>query len=145
MLIKGDRIKLVKAMGCFDNIGEICEVVSISEDAVVGFKFGGVHLGCMSYNEFEKYFEKVENIKQDWTEWKEKKVGYYNIDDNYVYATIEYRHNGVKVQTRGYEVKARSTCNKADNFDLYKGLKIATARLLVKILDRETEEMARLM
>jgi hypothetical protein len=145
MLIKGDRIKLVKAMGCFDNIGEICDVVSISEDAVIGFKFGGIHLGCMSYNEFEKYFEKVENTKQDWTEWEEKKVGYYDIDNDYVYATIEYRHNGVKVQTRGYGLKGRSSCNKVDNFDLYKGLKIATARLLIKILNSEVEELAKSM
>jgi hypothetical protein len=52
----------------------------------------------MSYNEFEKYFEKVVNVKHDWTEWKEKKVGYYNIDNDFVYATIEYRDNGARVQ-----------------------------------------------
>ena len=28
-MIKGDRIKLVKKMGVFDNIGEICEVTDI--------------------------------------------------------------------------------------------------------------------
>ena len=145
MLIKGDKIKLVKTMGCFDNIGEVCEVVSISEDAVIAFKFGGVHLGCMSYNEFEKYFEKVESTKQDWTEWEEKKVGYYNVNNDFVYTTIEYRHNGVKVQTRCDGLKGRSSCNKVDNFDLYKGLKIATARLLVKILSSEIEELAKSM
>ena len=30
-MIKGDRIKLVKKMGAFDNIGEICEVTDIQE------------------------------------------------------------------------------------------------------------------
>lgn len=48
-------------MGTFDNIGEICEVTDITEDGVICFKFGGCHLGCMSYNEFEKHFEKVED------------------------------------------------------------------------------------
>lgn len=60
MIVKGNEIRLVKPMGVFDNIGEICEVTDVSEDGVISFKFGGYHLGCMSYNEFEKYFELVE-------------------------------------------------------------------------------------
>lgn len=60
MIIKGNEIRLVKPMGVFDNIGEICEVTDVSEDGVISFRFGGSHLGCMSYNEFEKYFELVE-------------------------------------------------------------------------------------
>lgn len=60
MIVKGNEIRLVKPMGVFDNIGEICEVTDVSEDGVISFKFGGCHLGCMSYNEFEKYFELVE-------------------------------------------------------------------------------------
>lgn len=59
-MTKGDLIRLVKPMGVFDNIGEICEVTDVSEDGVISFRFGGSHLGCMSYNEFEKYFELVE-------------------------------------------------------------------------------------
>lgn len=54
-MIKGDKIKLVKKMGMFDNIGEICEVINVDENGVISFRFGknGMHLGCMSYNEFE--------------------------------------------------------------------------------------------
>lgn len=59
-MIKGDKIRLIKPMGVFDNIGEICEVTDVSEDGIISFKFGSCHLGCMSYNEFEKYFENVE-------------------------------------------------------------------------------------
>lgn len=59
-MIKGDLIKLVVPMGVFDNIGEVCEITDVSEDGVISFRFGGSHLGCMSYNEFEKYFELVE-------------------------------------------------------------------------------------
>lgn len=60
MITKGNEIRLIKPIGVFDNIGEVCEVTDISEDGVISFKFGGCHLGCMSYNEFEKYFELVE-------------------------------------------------------------------------------------
>lgn len=70
-MIKGDKIKLVKPMGMFTNVGEICEVVDVNEDGVISFKFGqnGLHLGCMSYNEFEKYFELVK--KNTWTAWED--------------------------------------------------------------------------
>lgn len=65
-MTKGDLIRLVKPIGIFDNIGEICEVTDVSEDGVISFRFGGSHLGCMSYNEFEKYFELVdEEIIED--------------------------------------------------------------------------------
>ena len=60
MLVKGDKIVLAKPMGAFTNVGEVCEVVS-NVDGVINFKFGhGMHLGCMSVEEFEKYFEKYE-------------------------------------------------------------------------------------
>lgn len=65
MIIKGNEIRLIKPMGVFDNIGEVCEVTDVSEDGVISFKFGGCHLGCMSYNEFEKYFELVEEEIND--------------------------------------------------------------------------------
>lgn len=56
-MIKGDKIKLVHPMGAFTNVGEVCEVVDVQNGGVISFKFGGgKHLGCMSYDEFEKYF-----------------------------------------------------------------------------------------
>ena len=67
MLVKGDKIVLVKPMGAFTNVGEVCEVIS-NVDGVINFKFGhGMHMGCMSFDEFERYFEKYEDrdIKED--------------------------------------------------------------------------------
>lgn len=59
-MTKGDLIRLIKPMGVFDNIGEVCEVTDVSEDGVISFRFGDSYLGCMSYDEFKKYFELVE-------------------------------------------------------------------------------------
>lgn len=58
-LFKGDKIKLVKPMGAFTNIGEICTVTDVTVDNIISFKFGtnGMHLGCMSLDEANKYFE----------------------------------------------------------------------------------------
>lgn len=60
MLVKGDKIRLVKPMGGFDNIGEECEVLDVDKNGVISFRFGKYHKGMMSHDEFEKYFEKVE-------------------------------------------------------------------------------------
>lgn len=56
---QGDKIRLVKAMGIFDNIGEVCEVTEVTEEGLIYFKFGYHHLGCMSGDELDTYFELV--------------------------------------------------------------------------------------
>ena len=61
---KNSKIKLVKPMGIFDNIGEICEVMDVI-DGVIYFSFGnGMHMGFMSAEELEKYFEPVVEEKR---------------------------------------------------------------------------------
>ena len=100
-MIKGDKIKLVHKMGVFDNIGEICEVTDIQEGGVICFKFGGCHLGCMSYDEYEKYFEKVETpVKRTWSKWYSNVIRFTDINGKDVRCNYLYRTNGKKVQIR---------------------------------------------
>lgn len=67
------KIKLKKPMGCFDNLGEVCEIVKIDTDEnVINFRFGanGAHLGVMSGDELEKYFDVIEpTVIPDDYEW----------------------------------------------------------------------------
>ena len=66
MLVNGDKIILKEKMGMFTNVGEVCSVIDVSKDGVITFQFGGgMHMGCMSADEFEKYFEKYEEPKKD--------------------------------------------------------------------------------
>jgi hypothetical protein len=78
------KIKLKKSMGCFDNLGEVCEIVKIDTDEnVINFRFGanGVHLGVMSGDELEKYFDVIEpTVIPDDYEWHP----YGFIEDNQV-------------------------------------------------------------
>ena len=146
-MIKGDRIKLVKKMGAFDNIGEICEVTDIQEGGVICFKFGGCHLGCMSYDEYEKYFEKVETpVKRTWSEWSDYHILYLTdllgIPRN---LSWQYRYNGKKIQVRSGAFKVETTCYKDDTFDLSKGLNLAKKRLIVKYLDNQVKSIAKAM
>lgn len=143
-MIKGDKIKLVAKMGVFDNIGEICEVIDVSDGGVITFKFGGgLHMGCMSYDEFQKYFELVEEPKKiEWSEWKFKNSGWIYkspVSHKTISFLYEYRHNGKKVQVRKLGIKAEATCAKEDEFDLETGLKLAECRLLIKFYAKDVE------
>lgn len=142
-MITGDKIKLVKPMGAFTNVGEVCEVTDVAEGGIISFRFGGVHLGCMSYNEYEKYFEKVECIeKNNWTEWGKDDISFYDMDDKVVTIGILYRDNGKKVQVKYGSYRAESTCNKVDTFDFDKGFELAMKRLIVKYLDGQVKMQA---
>ena len=145
-MIKGDRIKLVKKMGVFDNIGEICEVTDIQEGGVICFRFGGCHLGCMSYDEYEKYFEKVDMpVKRTWSEWELGEINFTDINGKKKTGWYRYRNNGKKVQVKCGGFKAEATCCKDDVFDLEKGLALAKSRLIVKYLDNQVKSIARAM
>lgn len=142
-MIKGDKIRLVKPMGAFKNIGEVCEVIDIAEGGVISFKFGGVHLGCMSYDEYKKYFEKVEEpIKREWSDWENKRLSFYDLNDKMRNITVQCRENGKKVQVRSGAYKTESTCCQEDTFDFNKGLELAAKRLIVKYLDGQCKAYA---
>ncbi len=151
-MIKGDRIKLVKKMGVFDNIGEICEVTDIQEGGVIYFKFGGCHLGCMSYDEYEKYFEKVETpVKRTWSKWRQRLLNFIDVNRDFRTCICLCRDNGKKVQVKcvGFDKKticrAEATCCKEDEFDFEKGLELARNRLIVKYLDNQVKSIAKAM
>ena len=155
-MIKGDKIRLTTKMGVFDNIGEVCEVTNIQDGGVICFKFGnGRHLGCMSYDEFEKYFELVTdedkiNSKHEWTEWRDSYVYFESINEEDVGASYQYRHNHKKVQVRcilddDIVLKAEACCHNTDTFDLDEGLNLAEKRLIVKYMDYQVKELAKSM
>lgn len=151
-MIKGDKIKLMKSMGVFTNIGEICEVVDVTTDGIISFKFGnGKHLGCMSYDEFEKYFELVES-KRVWGKWRCKCLNHkyigkfmFNIETQ-----IEIRTNGKIVQARfemgnGTYITSQAACHKDDKFSVDKGTLLAEKRLVAKILMDKAKSYAEIL
>lgn len=121
MLIKGDKIKLVKTIGNFDKVGDIFEIIGINElgTITIASSYG---TGIMSYDEFEKYFKKVEEEPLVWSEWKD-------MQDEY----MRYRTNGKTIEMIDdlYKKKVKSTCLEEDVFDLDRGLKLCEAKLEV--------------
>ena len=154
MITKGSQIELIKPMGLFTNVGEVCEVVNVTEDGVISFRFGeGRHLGCMSYDEYGKYFKEYEKPnkinKKPWTKWEKTNLFYFDMDAQKACVPIKYRYNGYRVQLqtdyKENNLKARASCHSTDTFDLETGLDLASARLVVKLLNREVENMAKAM
>ena len=147
-MIKGDKIRLKSKMGVFDNIGEICEVTDISDGGSICFKFGnGRHLGCMSFDEYKKYFELVEekeSIKRTWSKWEPYHSQFYDPDGYNIDLDAFVRENGKRVQIKlaDESLKARATCRNDDEFSFKKGLDLAERRLIVKYLSREVNEYA---
>lgn len=150
MITKGSRIKLIKPMGLFDKVGEICEVVKINEDAVITFKCS-LGMGCMSYDELDKYFEVCDNViikkkpKRAWTNWTNDMWVYFDTNGSNYKVPIKYRNNGKQVQLRtnwNYEknISVKASCNKNDRFNLETGLDIADHRMQIKLLERDLEE-----
>lgn len=150
MIIEGSKIELVKEMGPFTNVGEVCEVVKVTEDGVISFKFGnGLHLGCMSYAEYETYFKPYEEpvkVERVWTEWSESKILCLDRYGEYVDVIIKERDNGKKYQVKTYDfnniLTAEATCSPTDEFNIEDGRDLALARLRVKIAEYEAGELA---
>lgn len=146
-MIKGDKIKLIKPMGAFTNIGEVCEVVNITEDGVISFKFGGCHLGCMSYDECDKYFEKIEYQYKDrkWSNWVSDSFTFPKLSGGFTITNCHYRTNGKKVQVFAYigdkKIKTESICHNDDIFDFDKGLLLAKGRLMYKFIQLQLETL----
>lgn len=151
-MIKGDKIKLVKPMGAFTNMGEICEVVDVQNGGVISFKFGGgKHLGCMSYDEFERYFElvsvenKVEKKKHEWAKWQPTDTSFYNpVTDIFEVIELEWRtDNEKRVQVRmknDRQIRSRSSCYKDDKFSVADGYFLAKYRLYIKWVSKVVDD-----
>lgn len=147
MITKGSKIELVKPMGVLDNIGEVCEVTNVAEDGVISFKFGGCHLGCMSYSEYEKYFKPYETKERKWTEWTKVVISYCDLFDVGRMRNAEVRNNGKTTQIRTKldpadktYIKAESNCSLTDKFDFLTGIELAKYRLKIKLLQIELDD-----
>lgn len=140
MLVKGDKIKLIKPMGVFKNVGEICPVLDVLEDGMIIFSFGdGMHMGCMSADEFEKYFEKYEEPK----EAKVNTVTKDHIEEimNHSKVTVQTVFDKCTVVTcqlpNGFVIVESSACVDPANYDEDMGVEICMQRIVDKVWELE--------
>ena len=143
MSLVGDKIKLIKEIpDGFNKIGQIFRISHI-DNGHITFYLDDTIAGCMSYDEFEKYFEKVE--KRAWSKWfKDPERRSINpFGDGTITMNIFYRSNGKKVQVKCGGYRAEATCCKTDQFDLRTGYILAKRRLIVKMLQGQVDAYAK--
>ena len=133
MLVKGDKIKLIKAIPGFDKVGDIFEINEILEGGMIRLdcSYG---TGLMSYSEFEGYFEKIKTRK--WGEW----FYWVRADGHYLYRT-----NGKKIELKIGDLKVSASCNDCDVFQLREGLNLCLARIRVKQAQLALNQLLRTM
>ena len=126
MLLKNDKIVLKKDFGRLKK-GTIFQISEIFEDGTISFRNDSLGMGVMSFDEYEKMFEKY--VKREFTDWTPEKLGY------------EFRHNGKVVEVRlnlpVEQATGRAICHEDDEFDLNKGMDIAKNRALIKYYKKQ--------
>jgi hypothetical protein len=165
MLKTGDKIKYVNENPMIgiplDTVFTVTDVTVQAiymETEMVVDGWRGIAKCVMSYDEYEKYFEKVvEEPKPTWTKWRT--VGdaeLWNImncldENHYVVKYLKHylrdaswymytRNNGKKTDVElrigvGSSFKSTSTCNKHfDKFDEKKGIQVALIKMFPKII-----------
>lgn len=140
MLKKGDKIVLVKQMGVFDNVGEVCTVEKVLDDGTISFSFGnGLHLGVMSEDEFEKYFKIYEEpVKKTSNRVTSDMVD--DIIDNSEVIVDTLFGNCTMVALRmpnSFIIVETSACVDPANYDEDLGFEICMGRIRDKIYELE--------
>lgn len=152
-MIKGDKIILTKSMGVLHKIGTVCEVIDVSKEGVITFKVLDPNLkglvGCMSFNEFEKYFElsdqRIDQTKKyEWNAWTIYTIEFYDLFDIKRVFVCKIRDNGKKVQLKaeinGKVFKAEAACHEEDEFNFNIGRQLAGYRFKKKFIDHQLKE-----
>lgn len=156
MITSGTKIIAVKEMGGVIKPNEVCEVIKVTEDGVISFRFRNAHMGVMSFDEYKTYFKLYEEQKKEtvkpkrkWTEWKDNDISVIHYNGDRLNIKGQIRSNGKIVEVRVFAsknhdkyIKAKASCCKGDKFSLKDGKKLAEARLRLKIQQLYVKEVA---
>lgn len=136
---KGDKIVLKKEMGIFTNIGEVCDVVEVRENGAIYFKFGnGFHLGVMSPDKADRYFEKYEEPKQTAPSVTNERIEKIMNNSKVTVTTVFDKCTVVAVQLpNGFVIVESSACVSPENYDEETGIEICMNRIVDKVWELE--------
>lgn len=135
-IFRNDKVILTKEYEEMKQVGETFEVANVTENVVVLREVTSkVAVGAIKIEDFDEYFEKVDNLK-GFTPW----TALYDPKQNVV---AFYRTNHKKVQVRipiqltdKEYIQAEASCDKYDEFDLFFGIQLAYARAVNKYFEK---------
>lgn len=139
MPVKGDKLIVTKKVAEFLNEGEICEVIEVNDRGIIKFSFGnGIHMGIMSTDEFDEYFEKYEEpkkvaltVSEDYINWIIENSEFH-IDTVFDKCTVM----SCKLPN-GFVIVESSACVDPDNYNEDMGIEICTNKIVDKIWELE--------
>lgn len=126
----GEKLILTQPVDKLRNVGEAFEIANVVDDFVVLRNAKTkIAVGVCNIIDIEKHFTKV-NEFVGWTQW----TRLINARGDVI---AFYRTNGKKVQVRTVDgFKGEATCNKCDTFNLWFGIRLAHARMQLKIISK---------
>ena len=141
MLINGDKLIVTKKVSSFLDVGSIVEVIDVTDEGIISFKFGDnfAHMGVMNTAEYESHFEKME---------EEKEAEILNITEEYIAEIME--NSDFEIRTvfdkctvvscrlpNGFVITESSACVNTDDYDEDIGAEICFDKIANKIWELE--------
>lgn len=141
-VILGDKVMMIKGMESMCLVGEMFEVIGITENSIVlGREVDGVAVCAADINTFDQHFAKPKEMNV-WTKWQAL------YDDNYnIYAWYRVRPVKGKVEVKvrfggtGTFIRKTATCSQGDEFDLEFGVGLAYNRCMKEAFRRNANVM----
>lgn len=141
MLTNGDKLIVTKKVSSFLDVGSIVEVIDVTDEGIISFKFGDnfAHMGVMNTAEYESHFEKME---------EEKEAEILNITEEYIAEIME--NSDFEIRTvfdkctvvscrlpNGFVITESSACVNTDDYDEDIGAEICFDKIANKIWELE--------
>lgn len=135
MLVKGDKIKLVKPIGeLFTNVGEIYEVIDVDKYGIISFKLNDVYVSYMYIDTFYKYFEKYE---EQTTVTQEQVDNIISESEIKAFTAFDKCTIVMAKLPNGFVLVEHSACVDPKNYDAEMGYNICLKRISDKIWELE--------
>ena len=129
-IVVGEKLVLMHPVDKLKNVGQIYEIANIVDNFIVlRDEKTKIAVGVCDIVAIETHFTKYEKFT-GWTQWNRLINGRGDV-------IAFYRTNGKKVQVRTVDgFRGEATCNKCDTFDLWFGIRLAHARMQLKIMSK---------
>lgn len=128
MLVKGDKIKQVKEINGFNKVGDEFLIKDIDVGVITFESTYG--RGVMSYDEFERYFEKV--VEEKWTDWTITNKG-YKYRTKGMLTELEFYYDGIHTFAKCLE------CDK-ESYSIDTAIEICKSKHEIILLQRKIKE-----
>ena len=138
-LFRNDKVVLLKEYEDLKQVGTTYEVANFTDEMVILRSVKTKIAMCaIPLVDFYAYFEKKEDVRFKFTKWTELVdgttngvVGFYRTNFKKVQVMLPIEYNGSYI-------RAESSCNVGDDFDLWFGIRLAFARAKIKAYNEIT-------